>query len=305
MSDTPDFTGLPPRPDPQTGQPFPPHGRGWAVPDRKPEDNPSRETRLSHKPEPPPGKGPVLAWHKENKRGKITMFLGSATFFIVAGTILAAIEGDPPLEWVQFWQLWAVILVGSLLITRPLSYFRFSAGADWFQAEIIRFGVTIRKRTLDLYELRNIKVTTGPAAVYLELEDDTNFVDFARVYWQSDRRIWDLVYNGILHSVAAGAEVDRNARGLLELDHVPELRYPHGPRQIDVTALTDLQVWELMEDPTVRRLCEAIDFHGSTARFREKFPEFSEDMLTNPANPKWFSTDTNSPDTPANDERPR
>lgn len=240
----------------------------------------------------------MLAWHKENARGKVAGFLWSAAIIVGGGSILAAVEGDPPLAWIQYWQLWVVVVVGSTLMSRPLTYISMSAGADWFQCQIVRFGVTVRKKHLDLYQLQKIKGTTGPAALYLELADASDFIDLARVYWQSDRRIWDLVYNGILHSVAAGAEVDRNARGFLELAQVPELRYPEGPRKIDVRNLSDVHVWELMEDPVVQTMCQGILTDGSAAEFRKLFPEFHEDMLANPANPEWFGTERTDSDEP-------
>src|SRR5690606_11312618 len=67
MNDDRTGPGLPPRPTPESGEPFPPHGLGWAGRDRTPEEDRSRELRLSHKPSPPEGRGPVLAWHKSNK----------------------------------------------------------------------------------------------------------------------------------------------------------------------------------------------------------------------------------------------
>ncbi|MQA07407.1 MAG: hypothetical protein GEU98_02430 [Pseudonocardiaceae bacterium] len=305
MTDGTDFPALPQQPDSETGQPFPPHGRGWRGDDRKPEYDRNRETRLSHKPEPPKGKGPVLAWHKESKRGKISLFVTSVVFFVVAFTIIRALNGDQqPFEWVSYWQLWVVLIVGALLITRPMSFVVLSAGADWFQLHHVRFGVTTRRKYVNLYELRNITVTVGGAgALFLELADDSNDIYLARHEWQSDRRMWDLVYNGILHSVAAGAKVDGNARGMLELDHVRELRYPEGGRQIDVTQLSDVHVWQLMEDPMIRRLCKSIEFDGSAAEFRKLFPELREEMLENPANPAWFAAAEGSDSTSSEQDR--
>lgn len=41
---------------------------------------------------------------------------------------------------------------------------------------------------------------------------------------QQDRRIWNLVYNGILHSVANGATVSKQAIGILQLHNTPALQ---------------------------------------------------------------------------------
>ena len=53
---------LPERPDPDSGEPAPPEGLGFLarIPAR-PEEDTHREIRLSHKPDPPPGRGPVLS----------------------------------------------------------------------------------------------------------------------------------------------------------------------------------------------------------------------------------------------------
>lgn len=287
------FAGLPPRPDPETGQPFPPHGRGWKGKDRSPEDDRDRETRLSHRPDPPSGKSPVLAWYKDSKRGKAALFLTCIAMFSVAMTFVSIVDGDPPLSWASLWGVWLGICVFSLLITRPLTYTVLSAGADWCQLQFVRFGVTYRRQFVKFYELRDITTVAGPTALYIKLSDDNDFIDLPRVEWQPDRRIWDLVYNGILHSVAAGAKVDANAHAFLELDQVQELRQPQGARLIDVTRLSDVHVWELMEDPSARVLCDSLGLHGSAAEFRKHVRELGEEFLTNPANPDWFSeTDT-------------
>src|SRR5699024_8759270 len=136
-----------------------------------------------------------------------------------------------------------------------------------------------------------------PQALYLELADDSSFIELARVEWQPDRRIWDPVYNGILHSVADGATTNHNARGFLQLDSdtTTTLDRPAGNREIDLTRLDDVDVWQLMEDPGLRTLCRHNEYYGSARKFRQRFPTVTENMLANPANPEWF-TET-EPDT--------
>lgn len=217
---------LPPRPDPDTGEPFPPRGCGWrgyadsdVVPER------DRETRLSHKTEPPPGWGKVLVWHTESKRGKAVLFVGSVGLQAGGLSIIRLLNGKSPFDWMALWQIWPFLLLVALLITGPVTYTVLSAGADWFQLKSVRFGVTRKQGFIKLYELREIEVSTGGVSLYMRLADDTHGIDLALHEWQSDRRMWDLVYNGILHSAVAGALVNRNARGLLELDQ-PRQTYP-------------------------------------------------------------------------------
>jgi hypothetical protein len=47
---------------------------------------------------------------------------------------------------------------------------------------------------------------------------------------QRDRRIWDLVYNGVLHSVAGGAQATQQAIGVLKLNDTPALRLRDAAR---------------------------------------------------------------------------
>ncbi|GAA3564826.1 hypothetical protein GCM10022222_55720 [Amycolatopsis ultiminotia] len=51
---------------------------------------------------------------------------------------------------------------------------------------------------------------------------------------QRDRRIWDLVYNGILHSVASGAQVGNQAIGILQLDKTPALKIRDAGKRHDL-----------------------------------------------------------------------
>ncbi|WP_146770992.1 hypothetical protein [Prauserella muralis] len=247
-----------------------------------------------YKPSPPAGMGPVLAWHKKSRRAKLALFFVSLAMLVVGFSLICVIAGDSPLVWVSYWPLWLLFVGVSLLITGPFSYTVLSAGADWCQYDLYRFGVHRRNHVVNLYALRQINFGSGPTVITLGLADDEDNIAMDRTDWQADRRIWDLVYNGILHSVAAGAKVAPQARRLLELDHVPALRYPNGgPRAIPVARLSDVQVWELMSDPLIRETMEQTGIGDmSAAAFREAFPTWPENALRNPANPAWFAEDT-------------
>lgn len=88
-----------------------------------------------------------------------------------------------------------------------------SAGADW-----LRLG----DRWVDTYRLRTIKVTTGVGTYHLELTDSAgNKLDTQVYYLQKNRALWDLVYNGILHSITYNhADVNRRAVNHLHLQAV-------------------------------------------------------------------------------------
>lgn len=224
---------LPPRPDPQTGEPFPPPGLSYfGGGDTKPEDNPYRETRLSHKPKPPPGLGPVLVWHRESRKSKIVGVVGGAAILIVGITIISLIKGYG-LDWFGAWQIWLIIAGGTILAAGPFSYLTYSAGADWLQVDLVRWGKH-QRRWVDLYELTKINASYGGTTFHLDLTDKDITLSRSFQELQQDHRIWDLVYNGILHSVANGATVTHQALAVLKLDQTPALRLRdqrhEGPR---------------------------------------------------------------------------
>ena len=88
-----------------------------------------------------------------------------------------------------------------------------TAGADW----LLMHGVC-----LNTYRLREIRVTTGVGTYHLVLIDtEGETIDTQVHYLQKNRRLWDLVYNGILHSIVYNsADVNRRAVEHLQLQAV-------------------------------------------------------------------------------------
>src|SRR5699024_12448081 len=109
--------------------------------------------------------------------------------------------------------------------------------------------------------------------------------------------IRDLVNVGNQRPKADGASSNRSARRCLHPDSetTTTLDRPTGNREIDLTRLDDVDVWQLMEDPGLRTLSRHNEYYGSARKFRQRFPTVTENMLANPANPEWF-TET-EPDT--------
>jgi hypothetical protein len=71
---------------------------------------------------------------------------------------------------------------------------------------------------LPLYELRSVSVTDSPRGLALRLVGPTGqrlILPFGLL--EANQRLWDLVYNGIRHSEADGAEVDERTRQVLRL----------------------------------------------------------------------------------------
>jgi hypothetical protein len=58
-------------PDRETGLPRPPHAPLFMGSRRRPDQDPSRDTRPSATPQAPDGQGPVLAWYRSSRRGAV------------------------------------------------------------------------------------------------------------------------------------------------------------------------------------------------------------------------------------------
>lgn len=190
--------------------------------------DPYRDLRLSQKPEPPPGLGPVLAWHRESRKGKVAVAVAGLVI-LSGGTAAISLLRGFGLDALGYWQIWVIILVATFLATGPFSYLTYAVGADWLLVERASWGV--KKRIwVDLYDLTKIDASYGGTTFHLFLYDNGGGLSRSFEELQRDRRIWDLVYNGILHSVVSGAQVSKQAVGILKLHETPALRLREAAR---------------------------------------------------------------------------
>lgn len=227
--DEPPLESLPPRPDSEIGEPFPPHGLSYMRGDAPdPEFDSNRERRLSRKPLPPPGLGPVLAWHRESPRGKVVLVLSGVGLMLVIVAAISVFSGSG-LSAFTYWQMWVFVVVGTVLMSSPFSSMTYAAGADWLLVERTRWGIK-KRMWVDLYELTKIDASYGGTTFHLWLYDKDLGFGRSLEELQRDRKIWDLVYNGILHSVANGAQVSVQAIGILKLNETPALRLRESAR---------------------------------------------------------------------------
>jgi hypothetical protein len=196
------FADLPPRPDPVTGNPRPPAA---PLDGNDPPAEPAR-CRIPAGASPPEGEGPVLESWEESRSDKLWGGLILAAIIMIYGTIP---EGG--FRWMGIWQIWLVVVLVSLLyILLPCN--RLAAGAEWF-----RTGRT----HLRVYELVSVKVTGTASGVSWSLDlKDAKGADVALSLFKIQRnpRLWDLVYNGIRHSVRAGAKTNKRAIKMLRID---------------------------------------------------------------------------------------
>lgn len=269
---------LPPRPDPETGRPIPPHAPAYSGPETS-ADDPMRERRLSRRPQPPPDMGPTLAWHRRSWRSKLSEYVLD---FVLTTALIAIISllNEGSLVLLGVWQFWLFPPVTAYLIAKPLVDIFVAAGADWAAKGHKRWWTLRAKhRWVKLYELTRIEGDSMITGKYLRLADGQRGMGFALRDVQVDRRIWDLIYNGILHSVAAGAEIDAAAIHILQLDGHPALE---AGRRAQLTLksklivagpdkLTDAEIRRIKLTPLGEKLMNrnGVPFDVSPAIFRE------------------------------------
>ncbi|ATY17006.1 hypothetical protein CU254_41185 (plasmid) [Amycolatopsis sp. AA4] len=164
----------------------------------------------------------MLAWHRESRGGKImTVVVGFVmTVALAAGVSLFKGMG---LDALTYWQIWVFVAVFTFLTTSPFTHITYAAGADWLVVEFSRWGKK-KRAWVDLYALTKIDASYGGTTFHLWLYNKKGGFSRSTEELQRDRRIWDLVYNGILHSVANGAHVTSQAIGILRLNETPALR---------------------------------------------------------------------------------
>lgn len=208
-----DTSQLPPKPDPYTGQPRPP-----AAPleegskRRPPEDLDRLEHGQTKVPGPPDGQGPMLEWFYANRTSRV--FTG----LMLSGLVLLTyVIKDWGFSWVSLWYLWLVAVPWPFLFLWSGRNERHSVGAEWLAVG--------NKAWIRLYELNKIKITTaaGGMAQKLEITDSNGRGLMSNIgNLQDNPRLWDLVYNGLIHSYHLNnPETNKRARNNLQLEYPP------------------------------------------------------------------------------------
>lgn len=190
---------LPPKPGIKTGIPRPP---------RAPVDPGSGtgggEQNERFKPNPPPGQGPVLEWYKGSRRRAILSGIGG----VVAVAVLATLKSG--VDWMSTWWMWLFALAAGPLVASSVRTESCAAGAEWF---------AVGKSWVRTYELTVVKLKSPTNYRVIQLEDSGGRkVRTKLMTVQENQELWDLVYNGILHSVVNNkAETNALARRAFKL----------------------------------------------------------------------------------------
>ncbi|OLT38782.1 hypothetical protein BJF85_08585 [Saccharomonospora sp. CUA-673] len=120
--------------------------------------------------------------------------------------------------WVATWWMWLLILPWPFLFIFVGREQRVSAGADWV---VISTGDYVK-----MYELVKVTVHIDGMAHTVRMLDSAGRSARVRIgVLEINHRLWDLAYNGILHSVHVNAaETNKRAREYLLLDRPLHLR---------------------------------------------------------------------------------
>lgn len=100
-------------------------------------------------------------------------------------------------SWLSYWQPWSALVVTWLLVYRQHRLKECVAGVEWLAR---------RKRWVRLYELTEVTylgIPFGPLRLRL-VDSGGRKVTIRLKDVRAERFVWDLTYNGILHSVVAG-----------------------------------------------------------------------------------------------------
>lgn len=198
---------LPPKPDPSTGEPRPPRAPKYSKPNKPAKENDKdRVSDPSKAPEPPEGQGPVLAWYKPSRRQKWGVGGTGFVLLVVGITLMQGFD----VRWMTAWWMWLIVAVFALLIGGSVRSSNLSAGAEWLQT---------KSNWVRLYELKKVTAHWRSNSVHVDFEDHHGgAVQISLSDLHEDRDLWDLVYNGILHSVVAGgAETNGRLHSALDV----------------------------------------------------------------------------------------
>lgn len=204
---------LPPRPDPETGEPRPPQAPAFRssrpARTKQPFPNGSYSSADEERPTRPEDGGPALVWKSPDQFRQVKV---GALGFVVLALGVFALQGFDR-TWMSFALPWLVILVGSVLVGLRARDKPIAVGAEWLRAG---------RERVQLYELTEIGTTRWKSELFLLLTDrDGRRLGVNAEELRAHPPMYDLVYNGMLHSaVAGGAETD--AYGVLGMPRPAE-----------------------------------------------------------------------------------
>ncbi|WP_051342511.1 hypothetical protein [Pseudonocardia spinosispora] len=207
------MTALPARPDPDSGEPKPPRApevvgpwTGYRRSGRRTESfRPAQAQQWFAEP------APLLELVEGRRRRglwQVAAYSAGSALLLFGGVAVLA-HGDRVLYLVAA-VLWAISTATSYLIRRMHTVY---AGATWAG------DGEDQDKFVTTYDLARIRVFGAgkPSAMLQIIGADGAFLQLPLGLLEGNPALWDLVYNGVRHSVASGAEIDAETRALLHL----------------------------------------------------------------------------------------
>ncbi|TQF65785.1 hypothetical protein FK531_20360 [Rhodococcus spelaei] len=189
-------------PNPETGEPRPPHAPRLTARDR-----PTPTDRAPLKQPPlPDGAGPILEWSQYRRRDG--WYATAGTWFLGAALLTANYKN---FDWITDWIYWPIFASALWFYPRVVRKSWLAAGATWVQND---------RAWVNTYELVKIELVINGIQRVIRLTDSSGrqapAIDIKDI--QPNIALWDLVYNGMLHSIANGnCEVTPRAQRVLKL----------------------------------------------------------------------------------------
>lgn len=201
---------LPPMPNPVTGEPRPPAA---PVVDSSSANTNNRASSRGKAPRTPEGESPALEWYYPTRAIRVAAGLVCSALGVVVYVLRSGFG------WVGNVWLWLLLAAPPLVFLFLGRRGKTAAGADWL--------ATSDKGYVKIYRLTEVTVHVDGIAHMLQLLDDQGGSLRAQISdLEANHKLWDLVYNGILHSVHVGeAETNKRAREYLQLDNPPHLGF--------------------------------------------------------------------------------
>lgn len=145
------------------------------------------ETDSRRRPVPPEVQGPLLEWHRDSHRSTYRLVIIAFGLMFVVMTLIAW-----GFSWMTDWVFWLIVLLLPLIMFLSSRSRWMAAGADWFASNT---------GWVKIYELAKVELAGGGISPRLYLTDaEGRAVHTELRQMQANSRLWDLVYNGIVHS---------------------------------------------------------------------------------------------------------
>ena len=178
---------LPRRPNPETGEPRPPRAPRVS---KKEVPTPRNQKIRKHPDGPPAEYGPRLEWRQQSAVGVLTSGALAFAFLLVVCLLFAGSDA------VTLWFMWLIYIVTGALVALAAHKDWIAAGAGWLQN---------RNTWVNTYELVEVKIGAASASQTLKLKDLAGqYTEVKLRDAQENPDLWDLVYNGMLHSAVNG-----------------------------------------------------------------------------------------------------